>query len=85
MSDLIPFLGHVGMERITCHDRSDASDKDYIRFVANTAPRPIPSCQNGPGASCPFDEFKRIVEAGAEKYADFHSVCGESPKLRDDL
>lgn len=80
MSDLIPFLGHVGMERITCDGRPDADKGDYIRFVANTAPRPIPECQSGPGASCPFSEFKQIVSAGAEKYADFHSVCGESQK-----
>jgi hypothetical protein len=92
MSDLIPFLGHVGMERITCdgeehkpHEQGQKDDTsarkgDYIRFIANTAPRPLPNCQSGPGASCPFEEFKKIVEAGAEKYADFHGVCGESKK-----
>lgn len=80
MSDLIPFLGHVGMERITCDSDEDGVVGDFIRFVANTAPRPLPNCQSGPGASCPFSEFKKIVKAGAEKYADFHGVCGESEK-----
>jgi len=74
MSDLIPFLGHVGMERITC------GGDEFIRFVANTAPRPLPDCQSGPGASCPFEEFKKIVNDGAKKYSDFHGVCGESEK-----
>ena len=85
MSDLIPFLGHVGMERITC-DRNDAGrpGEDFIRFVANTAPRPIPNCQSGPGASCPFEEFKKMVKRGAREYGDFHSVCGESPKLDEE-
>lgn len=86
MSDLIPFLGHVGMEKITCDGSSGSRPKqDFIRFVANTAPRPIPYCQSGPGASCPFEEFKSIIEAGAEKYADLHSVCGNTPKMATDL
>lgn len=46
MSDLIPFLGHVGMEKINC-GKDSGSEGDFIRVVANTAPRPIPSCQNG--------------------------------------
>ncbi|ETN39039.1 uncharacterized protein HMPREF1541_07081 [Cyphellophora europaea CBS 101466] len=80
MSDLIPFLGHVGMERISCGPKSATGAQDYIRFIANTAPRPIPNCQTGPGASCPLEDFQEIVNAGAKKYGDFHGVCGESPK-----
>lgn len=79
MSDLIPFLGHVGMEKLKC-ERPGFDGEEFIRFIANTAPRPIPQCQTGPGASCPFDEFKKIIKAGSKKYADFHGVCGESEK-----
>ncbi|CAI6013635.1 unnamed protein product [Clonostachys chloroleuca] len=79
MSDLIPFLGHVGMEKMTCErpaKKSGQTEKqDYVRFIANTAPRPLPLCQSGPGASCPFKEFKKIISAGMEKYGDFDSVC----------
>ncbi|KPI35304.1 putative acid phosphatase DIA3 [Cyphellophora attinorum] len=86
MSDLIPFLGHVGMEKITCggDGSAGAMEGNFIRFVANTAPRPIPQCQSGPGASCPFDEFKYIIEQGAKKYSDFHGVCGPSPKSAEE-
>jgi len=79
MSDLIPFLGHVGMEKITCDNRPGRLG-DYIRIIANTAPRPIPRCQDGPGASCPMDQFVEIIANGSERHADFHAVCGESPK-----
>jgi broad specificity phosphatase PhoE len=80
MSDLIPFLGHVGMEKMSC-DRGgalmggDDAPTEYVRFIANTAPRPIPACQSGPGASCPFDEFTKMIGDGAEKHRDFHKVC----------
>lgn len=80
MSDLIPFLGHVGMESLVC-ERPIAKDggaierKQYIRFIANTAPRPLPLCQSGPGASCPFEEFREIIKAGTKKYGDFDGVC----------
>jgi hypothetical protein len=50
MAELIPFLGHVGIEKLTC-DRPDGGEGEYIRIIANTAPRPIPQCQDGPGAS----------------------------------
>jgi hypothetical protein len=76
MSDLIPFLGHVGMEKINC-GKDSGMEGDFVRVVANTAPRPIPNCQHGPGASCPFATFQEIIAAGAEKYSDFASVCGK--------
>ncbi|KAK4947677.1 hypothetical protein LTR10_013623 [Elasticomyces elasticus] len=76
MSDLIPFLGHVGMEQMTCEDRPGREGK-YIRFIANTAPRPIPTCQDGPGASCPLEDWVNIVAQGAEKYKGWDEVCAE--------
>jgi hypothetical protein len=90
MSDLIPFLGHVGMEKMTCErpgpKKNDPLEKtEYIRFIANTAPRPLPLCQNGPGASCPFEEFKKIVDAGLKKYGDFDGVCENNTEKEDEL
>lgn len=79
MSDLIPFLGHVGMEKLRCDSRP-GKEGDYIRFIANTAPRPLPLCQSGPGASCPFDQWRDIIRKGSEKYSDFEGVCGKSQK-----
>ncbi|KAI5201226.1 hypothetical protein AUEXF2481DRAFT_3815 [Aureobasidium subglaciale EXF-2481] len=86
MSDLIPFLGHVGMEKMTC-SRGGAVDADgnsgpgdYVRFIANTAPRPIPQCQSGPGASCPLEEFRDIIGKGAKQHKDFHKVCDKKGK-----
>jgi hypothetical protein len=74
MSDLIPFLGHVGMEKMTCDGRP-GREGEYIRVIANTAPRPITWCQSGPGASCPFDEWVDIILNGSNRYKDFEKVC----------
>ncbi|XMA08677.1 hypothetical protein WAI453_001468 [Rhynchosporium graminicola] len=79
MAELIPFLGHVGIEKLTCNavwgdDPED--DHEFIRVIANSAPRPIPGCENGPGASCGFDQFVELIARGMEEYGDFDGICG---------
>ncbi|KAF7560549.1 hypothetical protein G7046_g3590 [Stylonectria norvegica] len=81
MADLIPFLGHVGMEKMTCGEEGE----EFVRFMANTAPRPLPLCQDGPGASCGFEEFKEIISKGMEKYGDFDGVCGNNEEKDGEL
>lgn len=83
MAELIPFLGHVGIEKVSCQRAKHGSEMEtleYIRIIANSAPRPIPACQSGPGASCPFDQFTQLVAEGMATYGDFHKVCGNSSK-----
>jgi hypothetical protein len=91
MSELIPFLGHVGLEKLTCKTASIDADlggqqeteKEYIRITANTAPRPIPRCQDGPGASCAFDGFRELVREGMREFGDFDGVCGNGDGGRE--
>lgn len=78
MSDLIPFLGHVGMEKMTCDGRP-GREGEYVRVIANTAPRPIPSCQDGPGASCPMNDWVDLIAKGAERYKDYGEICAKNP------
>ncbi|KAE8448170.1 hypothetical protein EG329_009774 [Mollisiaceae sp. DMI_Dod_QoI] len=82
MAELIPFLGHVGIEKLTCNTVSLDPDDDmeYIRIIANSAPRPIPRCADGPGASCSFDQFTDIIKRGMETYGDFDGVCKNNEK-----
>jgi hypothetical protein len=77
MAELIPFLGHIGIEKLTCNTVSlePDDDKEYIRIIANSAPRPIPRCQDGPGASCSFNAFVNLVARGMEMYGDFDGIC----------
>jgi hypothetical protein len=82
MTELIPFLGHVGMEKLSCQGLTakDDGQKEFIRVIANTAPRPIPSCQDGPGASCSIDAFIEIIRKGMETYGDFDGICNNKEK-----
>jgi len=89
MAELIPFLGHVGIEKLTCNAVSldPEDDHEYIRIIANSAPRPIPGCEDGPGASCSFDRFVERIGRGMEEYGDFDGVCGngEEKEGREEL
>jgi len=85
MAELIPFLGHVGIEKMTCKRAggglgvADENEKmEYVRIIANSAPRPIPGCQDGPGASCSFDGFQALVGEGMRIFGDFDGVCGNN-------
>lgn len=76
MAELIPFLGHIGMEKMTCDASSGApAGTEFVRVIANSAPRPIPACQQGPGASCALHDFLDFVNANLETYGDFERVC----------
>lgn len=83
MAELIPFLGHIGIEKMTCDSSSGAlHGEEYVRIMANSAPRPIPRCQDGPGASCSIHNFLDLIQAGLERYGNFKEVCGfEDPSV----
>ena len=78
MAELIPFLGHIGIEKMSCGSTSGAGrdDIEFVRVISNSAPRPIPQCQQGPGASCGFGEFEAFVKEGLREFGDFEGVCG---------
>ena len=54
--------------------------EEFVRFIANTPPRPLPLFQSEPGPSCPSEEFKAIVKVGGEKYGNFDKVCKSKKK-----
>lgn len=71
-SHVLPFLGHVALERIHC---SRAENGSYIRAVVNGAVQPLDDCQSGPGQSCPLDDFAKYVEQRVKLYGDFEAAC----------
>ncbi|GAA5897746.1 hypothetical protein JCM6882_000084 [Rhodosporidiobolus microsporus] len=72
-SHVIPFMGHVALERLSC--KAD-KENDYIRVIVNGAPQKL-ECQEGPGGSCRMDKFEEFVKERVEKYADFEGACNK--------
>lgn len=76
-SDILPFLGHIALERLECEPPIPSfTTNSYIRVLVNSAPIPIPGCQNGPGASCSLGDFVNYVQERNAVYGDFVGKCG---------
>ena len=87
-SEILPFLGHVGIERLECSSAFvNSTEEDngaeslldvgsFARVLVNGAPIPIPDCQDGPGDSCSLAGFTEYIQARAGLYGDFVGACG---------
>ena len=76
-SDILPFLGHVGLERMDCRngtakdEESGNSTSPFVRILVNSAPIPVPGCQHGPGDTCGLGDFTNYIQERAMLYGDF--------------
>ncbi|KAH9940793.1 phosphoglycerate mutase-like protein [Epithele typhae] len=87
-SQILPFLGHVGIERLQCANttvNSTQSDDgaetisdvgSFVRVLVNGAPIPIPDCQDGPGQACALGKFSDYIQGRVALYGDFIGACG---------
>ena len=91
-SEILPFLGHVGIERLQCANAtidsgSNSTTTDdgaesiwdngaYVRVLVNGAPIPLPECQDGPGESCALGSFTDYIQQRVALYGDFIGACG---------
>lgn len=48
----------------------------YVRVLLNDQVYPVPSCQDGPGSSCPLDEYTAYVKAKYEAEGNWVENCG---------
>jgi acid phosphatase len=69
-SHVLPFLGHVALERMRCDDK-----EDYVRAIVNGAVQKLDHCQSGPGKSCPIEQFASFVEGRMKEYGDIDTAC----------
>ncbi|KAI0675650.1 phosphoglycerate mutase-like protein [Trametes maxima] len=90
-SEILPFLGHVGIERLQCAGGVNATldaaaggagaedgeqNGAFVRVLVNGAPIPLPACQDGPGESCALGAFAAYVRERVARYGDFVGACG---------
>lgn len=83
-SEIIPFLGHVSLERMECAvddagplpgDGGKKETESYVRIIVNDSPQEQPDCHSGPGGSCPFEEFLELVDKLPGIYGELQEVC----------
>lgn len=74
-SHVLPFLGHVAIEKLTCG--SHKHPQDYARILVNGAAQPLPrkDLADGPGESCRMDRFTEYVRERMEMFGDFEGAC----------
>ncbi|RAL00140.1 putative histidine acid phosphatase [Aspergillus ibericus CBS 121593] len=77
-SNILPFLGNIGIERMECDGRSGYTEGVYYRVLVNEAVKPVPGCRDGPGESCSGDQFGQFVQEREQRYGDFGAMCGNS-------
>ncbi|TKA81563.1 hypothetical protein B0A55_03011 [Friedmanniomyces simplex] len=70
-SHFVPMRGTIGFERLNCgyqglHMRIKLDDQVY----------PVPACQQGPGRSCPLEQYRGIVAGKSAAAGDFEVECG---------
>ena len=52
-----------------------AQNATYIRILLNDAVYPVPSCKNGPGSSCPLEDYVKYVANKYEAEGDWIENC----------
>lgn len=75
-SHLLPFLGNIAIERLSCSGSYGYDDGDYYRVLVNSAPQPLPDCADGPGTTCSRSGFETYVQDRVEKFSGFSEKCG---------
>lgn len=81
-SEIIPFLGHVSLERMECGatdnemlEEGGGEAQPYVRIIVNGSPQEQPACHSGPGGSCPLNEFLELVDELPKIYGELKEVC----------
>lgn len=81
-SHVLPFLGHVALERMTCSTTNTASPSsssskaDFVRVIVNGAVQKLPACHDGPQGSCALDRFERWSKERTELFGNVEAACG---------
>ena len=80
-SEILPFLGNVVLERLKCSATKDEESAGaFVRIIVNGAAKVQPSCNSGPGGTCPLNDFVKIVDTLPGIYGNLDKVCRESGK-----
>ncbi|RAK87158.1 histidine acid phosphatase [Aspergillus costaricaensis CBS 115574] len=81
-SNILPFLGNIGIERMECSGTQNGFDEGvYFRVLVNEAVKPLIGCRDGPGESCSAETFAEFISGKEKRFGDFGRMCGNSSAL----
>ncbi|KAI1313733.1 histidine phosphatase superfamily [Xylaria venustula] len=75
-SNILPFLGNLAIERLSCNGTYGYDDGEYYRVLINSAPQPLPDCADGPGTSCSRNGFEKYIQDRVDMFQGFSEKCG---------
>lgn len=76
-SQVSPMGGRTIFELLSCKSSDGTTDpRKYVRININDGITAIPSCDSGPGRSCPLEEFAARTKRKGEEVGDFREKCG---------
>ncbi|PYI06530.1 acid phosphatase [Aspergillus sclerotiicarbonarius CBS 121057] len=80
--DIVPMGGRLTIERLNCTSSALAPAGTFVRLVLNEAVVPLQECQNGPGYSCPLNNYTEFVR-GLPSFVPECEVPAEEPQYLD--
>jgi len=75
-SHILPFLGNLAIERLNCTGSYGYDNGEYYRVLVNSAPQPLPDCEDGPGTSCSRKGFETYLQDRVDMFQGFSEKCG---------
>ncbi|GMF07347.1 unnamed protein product [Ambrosiozyma monospora] len=69
--ELVPLGARLLTERLSCTSSSGETET-FVRLVLNDQVYPIPGCTDGPGFSCPLNDY---VELTSSHIVDYKEAC----------
>lgn len=83
-STVMPMGGRITFERLHCRDSTEGEDV-FVRININDNIVPLPKCHDGPGGSCPLNQFVKMIHKRKGQVGRFHDVCGTKEQETTDL
>lgn len=75
-STVMPMGGRITFERLSCSNSTTGEGDLFVRMNINDGIVPLPDCHDGPGGSCPLDNFVKMVHKRRVQVGRFDDVCG---------
>jgi acid phosphatase len=75
----MPMGGRIIVERMSCKELGflgTVTEESFVRININDGIIAVPHCNNGPGHSCPLENFLGIIEQKVAKAGNFKQKCG---------